>query len=127
MEESPTIHITDIARSMEKLIKKTESRSNLTSFQKGIRGDRMIRSELNISSIDPPTDRDKVTQYTDGNTKTRVGDQNLYGPGPSVESIYGTSNMDTRVGDQNLYGPGPSVKSIYGMSNMDTWVGDQNY
>ena len=40
---------------------------------------------------------------------TRVGDQNLYSPGPSVESIYGMSNTDTRVGDQNLYDPGPGV------------------
>ena len=122
MEESPTIHITDIARSMEKLIKKTESWSNLTFSLKGIKGDRMIRSELNISSIDPPTDRDKVTQYTDGNTNTRVGDQNLYGPGPSVRNYYERSNLissptnfsgNRMIREElNLSSIGPSLDSV---------------
>ena len=39
-------------------------------------------------------------------TNARVGDQNLYGPGPSVRNVYEEGNTNTRVGDQNLYGPG---------------------
>ena len=39
----------------------------------------------------------------------RVGDQNLYGPGPSVRSVYEEGNTNTRVGDRNLHGPGPSI------------------
>ena len=64
----------------------------------------LVSGELSISFIDPPSDSDKVTQNTKGNTNTRVGDQNLYGTGPSVRNIYRMSNLDARVGDQNLYG-----------------------
>ena len=78
----------------------------------------LVSGELSISFIDPPSDSDKVTQNTKGNTNTRVGDQNLYGTGPSVRNIYRMSNLDARVGDQNLYGPGPSVRNYYEWSNL---------
>ena len=41
-------------------MKKAESQSNLTSSPTGISGDRMIRGELNISSIDPTFDSVQV-------------------------------------------------------------------
>ena len=47
------------------------------------------------------------------NVTTRVGDQNLYGSGPSGRSIYVLNNMIIRVGDQNLYGPRLSVRNNY--------------
>ena len=56
--------------------------------------------------------------YADGNTNTRVGDQNLHGPGSSVRNIYLESNANGRVGDQNLFGPGPSVENYYERSNL---------
>ena len=31
----------------------------------------------------------------------------MYGPRPSVKNIY----VNTRVGDQNLFGPGPSIRN----------------
>ena len=37
-----------------------ESRSNLTSSPTSFRGIRMIREDLNLSSIDPPLDRDQI-------------------------------------------------------------------
>ena len=42
---------------------------------------------------------------------TRIGDQNLYGPRPSVKNMYALSNLNTRVGDQNLCDPEPSIKN----------------
>ena len=51
-------------------------------------------------------------------TNARVGDHNLYGPGPRVEHIYTDGNTNTRVGDQNLYGPRTSVRSYYEQSNL---------
>ena len=51
---------TDIARIQKKMLKKSESRSNLTSSPTSLRRNRMIRDELNISSIDPPTESDQV-------------------------------------------------------------------
>ena len=59
-------------------------------------------------------------------TNARVGDQNLYGPGPSVRNVYEEGNMNTRVGDQNLYDPGFSVRYIHVESNINARVGDQN-
>ena len=47
---------TDIAQIKEKMIKKIESRSNMTSFPTSLSGSREIRGELNISSMNPPID-----------------------------------------------------------------------
>ena len=50
---------TDIARIKEKMHKKIKSRSNMTSSSTSLSGNRVIRGELNISSIDSPIDSDK--------------------------------------------------------------------
>ena len=82
-------------------------------------------SESNINYNEGRTS--EVSGRTRLSINTRVGDQNLYGPGPSFGNVYGVNNMITRVGDQNLYVPGLSSGNSYGQSNLNTRVGDQNF
>ena len=45
------------------------------------------------------------------NVTTRVGDQNLYGPGLRIGNNYKQTDLNIRVGGQNLYDPKPSVRN----------------
>ena len=51
---------TKVALIKDKRLKKIKTRSNLISSPTNLSGNRVIRGELNISSIEPPIDSDKV-------------------------------------------------------------------
>ena len=49
-----------------------------------------------------------------------------HGAESSVESIYRMNNMDTRVGDQNLDGPGPDIGNLISLDHLNLRARDQD-
>ena len=114
---------TEIALIKEIMLKKITTRSNLTSSPTSLSGNRVIISELNISSIDPPVDSDKVLNPyrlgLDLAISEDAGDSNEY----PVNHQIGTGFNDGlgNTGYQNIYRSGQVLDSYRFESDLPAY------